>query len=319
MNTRAQQLAANQAKKDAGASATGAEASNATADKATETTTTTAAAEGGAATGEENKVSEGAQDGGVQQESAAGATDDAVASDAPAAGATEGTEAAASETPAAEQAPVVTSTTLEAAAGAVSSGAATRGTIAPPSVRVAPTSTAPVALALPKTNAVAATAAAAEPALLDEVNRILADVPDMHRFPILGVLSYCEKADLKVGNTQESMAKLNVTLWHNITNLINNQDEYFTPMFTALLRIFALAGRPDGPLSEIAINRGSEYMALSRTALQGYFKLTTMLRLTADPKSRKMILKSSLDLPKALKDGLTQEGVNRVVTYFETA
>ena len=59
-------------------------------------------------------------------------------------------------------------------------------------------------------------------------------------------------------------------------------------------------------------------MALTGPELQGYYNITTLLRLTADPKSRAQVLKTAINLPKALKNGLSQEGISRVVTYFET-
>lgn len=224
--------------------------------------------------------------------------------------ATEGEAAPAQIAPAA---PVVIDTSLQAAATS-NAQVASRGTVAPPRVKSADQEVvqAPSAPIMTK----AAAAAPAGPSLQEEMNRILDGVPGTDRFAIISIADYCTKADLKRSNDAKTLAKLNVQLWNNISNLINKQDEHFEKLFTCLLRFFSLEGK--NALSEIAINRGVEYMALTAPELQGYYNITTLLRLTADPKSRKQVLQSAIDLPKALKNGLTQEGAARVVTYFET-
>lgn len=232
----------------------------------------------------------------------------------PAAPATLGDESA----PAAEQAPVaaaavVAETTTMAAASTGS--LAVRGTIAPPRVRREVSAEQQQAPALPQTIR-PQQAAAAAPDLLDEVQRILKDVPPTNHFTVLAIVEYCKKASLKNSNDVKTLAVMNVGLWRNITNLINKQDEYFDPLFTALLRVFHLESK--NSMSEIAINRGIEHMVLSKQDLAGYMRITTLLRLAADPKSRKQVIKTAVNVPAALRNGLTQEGAARVVAYFET-
>lgn len=269
-------------------------------DGATEGTGAAGAAEG-ADTQEEQLASE------QQQTVEDGAAEGAAGSEG---SATEGESAPAQTAPAA---PVVIDTSLQAAATS-SAQVASRGTVAPPRVKSADQEIvqAPSAPIMAKT----AAAAPAGPSLQEEMERILDGVPGTDRFAIISIADYCVKADLKRSNDAKTLAKLNVQLWNNISNLINKQDEHFEKLFTCLLRFFSLEGK--NALSEIAINRGVEYMALTAPELQGYYNITTLLRLTADPKSRKQVLQSAIDLPKALKNGLSQEGAARVVTYFET-
>lgn len=218
---------------------------------------------------------------------------------------------------AAEQAPataaVVAETTTMAAA--TTGSLAVRGTIAPPRVRREVSAEQQQAPTLPQTIRPRQVAAAA-PDLLDEVQRILKDVPPTNHFTVLAIVEYCKKASLKNSNDVKTLASMNVGLWRNITNLINKQDEYFDPLFTALLRVFHLESK--NAMAEIAINRGIEHMALSKQDLAGYMKITTLLRLVADPKSRKQVIKTAVNVPAALRNGLTQEGAARVVAYFET-
>lgn len=218
---------------------------------------------------------------------------------------------------AAEQAPaaaaVVAETTTMAAA--TTGSLAVRGTIAPPRVRREVSSEQQQAPTLPQTIRPQQVAAAA-PDLLDEVQRILKDVPPTNHFTVLAIVEYCKKASLKNSNDVKTLASMNVGLWRNITNLINKQDEYFDPLFTALLRVFHLESK--NAMAEIAINRGIEHMALSKQDLAGYMKITTLLRLVADPKSRQQVIKTAVNVPAALRNGLTQEGAARVVAYFET-
>lgn len=277
-------------------------------------------AEGQAASGEQEAQQSTQQPGEAGAEGTAGDAAAAAAegAQAPAAegtgeGVAEGQAAASAQEGAKDAAePVVTNTatTLQEAAVGTS-----RGTIAPPRVKRADdgvVKTAPVAPSTLKATA----AVQAGPNLKDEMERICPDVPSINRFPILQVIEYCTKADLKRSNDVQTLARLNVNLWNNISNLINKQDEHFEQLFTCLLRIFVLEGK--NSLSEIAINRGVEHMALTGPELQGYYNITTLLRLTADPKSRAQVLKTAINLPKALKNGLSQEGISRVVTYFET-
>lgn len=226
------------------------------------------------------------------------------------------------EAPVAEQAPAqeapaataaVTETTTLAAAA--TSSLATRGTIAPPRVRRDNANEQKSAPALPNTLRPEAVPAQ-RPVLIEEVQRILKDVPPTNHFPVLAVVEYCEKADLKRSNDAKTLAHMNVGLWRNITNLINRQEEHFDPLFTALLRIFHLESK--NAMAEIAINRGIEHMALSKQELAGYMNITTLLRLVADPKSRKQVIKTGVNVPAALRNGLTQEGIARVIAYFET-
>lgn len=226
---------------------------------------------------------------------------------------TETTETEQADTAVAEQAPVVTETATlaEAAVGNMAS----RGTIAPPRVKMAQSSVQRVAPVVPNTNPVKV-GADDKPELIDEVLRIIEGVPPTHHFQILSIVEYCKKADLKQSNDVKTLANLNVGLWRNISALINKQEVHFDALFTALLRVFALESK--NAMSEIAINRGIEHMALPKQELAGYMNITTLLRLTSDPKSRKQVLKTAVNLPMALRNGLTQEGAARVVAYYET-
>lgn len=175
--------------------------------------------------------------------------------------------------------------------------------------------------------AVAATVAAQDPAvgvvavaqapttdpLSEDLERVLADVPAAFRADITRLVIYCKTmapgkpVSEKVGAVEQS------ALYRLIQNIINRQEQYFKPLFTALLLVFHHERK--GALGDRHRNRFMEHVVLSKADRDAMQAITHTLFIVADTKSRELALKQ-VNLEKALSSGLTAEGQRRVLQYF---
>lgn len=149
--------------------------------------------------------------------------------------------------------------------------------------------------------------------LQETLDRILRDVPEAHRIDVTRVLIYIERmapkrpVDVKTGTTEQA------ALYRSIQNIINRQEAYFRPLFTALLAIFK--SESQGALGDRYRNRFMDNIVLGVGDRKAFTSLTHVLFLTADPKSREVALRQ-LNLEAALQNGLTEQGRQRVLEYF---
>ncbi len=172
--------------------------------------------------------------------------------------------------------------------------------------------------ALPKVESVAVKSNKVDFELLAaEVERILKDVPQINRMQISGIVNFVKKCDPSQVLSSEAIASASVGLWHNLRLIICNESEHFEAVFTAALKVFELAAK--GAMGELYLYRSVEQMKLSKDDLKAYCDITTMMRVLAPVKSRKVVLATSLKLTRSLRNGLTQDGINRVVGYFEAS
>ena len=152
--------------------------------------------------------------------------------------------------------------------------------------------------------------------LLDsEVERILEGVPAINRMQINGIVNYAKICDPARVISSAAIAQASVGLWHNLRLIICNESEHFEQVFTAALKVFELAGK--GAMGEVYLYRATDAMKLASEDLTAYCDVTTMMRVLAPVKSRQAVLATSLKLGRSLRNGLTQEGINRVVGYFD--
>lgn len=151
-------------------------------------------------------------------------------------------------------------------------------------------------------------------ALADRVANILKDVPAAYTIDIGRVFSYLEtmapkrQVDVNTGCNEQ------VALYKSIQNIVNRNELYFKPLFTALLVIFK-------ENAQLSLNdryrlRFMESVRMNSGDRQAFINLTHVLSLLADPQSRELS-KTQLNFDKALGDGLTPDGRNRVLNYFE--
>ena len=148
-----------------------------------------------------------------------------------------------------------------------------------------------------------------------EVERILEGVPAINRMQINGIVNYAKNCDPGRVLSGPAIAQASVGLWHNLRLIICNESEHFEKVFTAALKVFELASK--GAMGELYLYRAVDTMKLANEDLTAYCDVTTMMRLLAPVKTRQIVMYNSLKLSRALRNGLTQEGINRVVGYFD--
>lgn len=213
---------------------------------------------------------------------------------------------------------VVQETGAEAQKQEAAQVAGSRGVVsAPKLVTAQPENASKAPPALPKVEAPVAKSKKVDFDLIDsEVERILKDVPAMNRMQIAGIVAYVKKCDPAQVLSIEAIAGASVSLWHNLRLIICNESEHFEAVFTAALKVFELSAK--GATGELYLYRAVEQMKLSKEDLRAYCDITTMMRVLAPVKSRQVVLATSLKLTRSLRNGLTQDGINRVVGYFES-
>lgn len=157
-------------------------------------------------------------------------------------------------------------------------------------------------------------AAKAEGAKLKEdLEVILKDVPFAYRSDVIRLEQYCVTMAPGRPLSDVQGAAEQVALFRLLQNVINRQTAYFTPLFTAILRVFR--ANVTGALGDAYRNRFNHHIPLSGQERKALQKITHLLSVMADPNSRKLA-GSVIDIEAALEDGLTEEGRNRVISYF---
>lgn len=206
--------------------------------------------------------------------------------------------------------PTATTTSAGAASTAPLSGAVQTKTVSVAS-GVTVTKTVEKTAGVGRTTSSAAVVATDE--LQERLDRILKDVPAASYNDITRIRIYCKNMAPGKQLTPAAGAAEQSALYRSIQNIINRQGTYFTPLFTALLAVFA--AERTAALGDRYRNRFMEHVVLSQSDRNAFLSLTHLLSVTADPKSRELALKQ-LDLELALENGLTAEGKLRVLGYF---
>lgn len=146
-----------------------------------------------------------------------------------------------------------------------------------------------------------------------DLGRILKDVPVAYQVDIQRMKTYVVDMDPKKPIDPKKGAANQAALYRSIQGVINRQEQYFTPLFTAMLRL--IKGNLKSVFHELNRHRFMEEVALSASDRQALLNLVTLLCLIADPKGRALAVKT-IDINKALESGLTAQGVQRVMDYL---
>lgn len=146
-----------------------------------------------------------------------------------------------------------------------------------------------------------------------DLGRILKDVPAAYQVDIQRMKTYVVDMDPKKPIDPKKGAANQAALYRSIQGVINRQEQYFTPLFTAMLRL--IKGNLKSVFHELNRHRFMEEVALSASDRQAMLNLVTLLCLIADPKGRALAVKT-IDINKALESGLTAQGVQRVMDYL---
>ncbi len=147
----------------------------------------------------------------------------------------------------------------------------------------------------------------------EKLNVILKSVPPAYQIDINRVLVYLEKMAPKRPVLQAVGAKEQLGLYKAIQNIINRQDQYFTQLFSALLFIFK--SEMKGALGDRYRLRFLESVELPTGDRKAFNNLTHLLYVAADPATRQKALET-VNMERALENGLTAEGRDRVLRFF---
>lgn len=150
--------------------------------------------------------------------------------------------------------------------------------------------------------------------LKDQIAYILRDVPSAYHTDISRVFTYLERMAPTRPISNTDGAKEQVALYKAIQNIVNRQEVYFTQLFTALLAIFKAELK--GALGDRYRLRFMESVVMGEGDRKGFNYLTHLLCVGADPVSRSLALKS-INYDRALSNGVTPAGRDRVLAYFD--
>lgn len=178
---------------------------------------------------------------------------------------------------------------------------------------VTPVATASKGITINSAVVVESTTPAAVNTLKDQLQGILKNVPPAYQVDLGRVFTYLERMAPNRPITNADGAKEQVALYKVIQNIINRQEEHFTPLFSALLAIFK--AESNGVLSDYNRLRFRESMVLGEGDRKAFVNLTHLLFVTADPKSRGNIVKM-VNLDRTLENGLTAAGRDRVLNFY---
>lgn len=149
--------------------------------------------------------------------------------------------------------------------------------------------------------------------LESELARVLKEVPAAHQIEINRIKQYVLEMEPKRPIDGVKGAANQAAFYRMVQGIINRQEQHFTPLFTALLKI--IKAHAKDVFHEYNRHRFMEEVALSASDRQALLNLTSLLCLIADPKGRAVALRS-IDVTKALQNGLTAQGVQRVMNYL---
>jgi hypothetical protein len=156
--------------------------------------------------------------------------------------------------------------------------------------------------------------APANATLTEKLGEILKDVPPAHQTDINRVVLYLERMTPKRPIDAKTGIAEQVALYRSIQNIINRQEDYFTQLFSALLFIFKSEAK--GALSDRYRLRFMDNVTLATGDRKAFANITHALALLADAQSRPLAMRQ-LNLGKALENGLTAAGQQRVLHYFD--
>lgn len=130
---------------------------------------------------------------------------------------------------------------------------------------------------------------------------------------IHNILDYMTKMKPRVPGTQDDQVRHQVSLFRSITGIINRAEDDFGRVWSALLGV--VHEHRDGVFHERYVFRHTEHIPLGPNDRAAFTNVLNMMKLTADPQSRREALKQ-LDFGKATQHGLNDAGRNRLGAFY---
>jgi hypothetical protein len=129
------------------------------------------------------------------------------------------------------------------------------------------------------------------------------------------IVEYMET--MKPGKAMTSIegAKRQAKLYYAIRNIIEHSGDAFNVAFTALLKIVEKNDHSNGVFYDTYVMRFVENLALTTNDIQAFRRIINLLKILAPVKGRTDAAKQ-VSFTKSLQFGLTDEGRQRILTYF---
>ena len=147
----------------------------------------------------------------------------------------------------------------------------------------------------------------------EDVNRYLADVPKGKHMVVQFMIEYADKMRPKRSISESEGASYQALLAQQLLNLINNEDEYFKPLFSACLRV--MEHEAEGAFAATHVFRFLENVRLTKDERTAFTNTVDMMRLLGPVQGRKVAARQ-INLERAMAKGFKDSGRQRILSYF---
>lgn len=157
----------------------------------------------------------------------------------------------------------------------------------------------------------------APPPPVVEVPSVVVNTPVVE-ISVLGKIAYQNLVDYSVNMaarkslTVEDGVRQQVQLFRTLNNIINNLEADFNTVYASVLQLFN--EHKDGAFHECRVFRFFDVMPLTKEERASFQRLLNLLKLTADPKGRKLALKQ-VSLSTTL-EFIAEKGKQKVVAFY---
>lgn len=143
---------------------------------------------------------------------------------------------------------------------------------------------------------------------------LVKDCSDLGKSVVENIYAYIANMKPKMPITPEDGARNQVALYRNLSTLFNRVEGDFGQVFPAVLKLFD--HHQDGVFAMTHrfrfMDQAHQLGTKERVAFQNFIHVLTT---TASPQGRASVLKQ-IDMNKALEHGVSEEGKNRVRSFF---
>ncbi len=149
-----------------------------------------------------------------------------------------------------------------------------------------------------------------------ELARILEGLADSEKTSIAMILSYIDKMSPGKQINPTEGGQLQVGLYRTLRNIINNETKNFDKLWTAVLKLAEIHRNGCFHYSHAFRFFDSETYILTKNEGSAFSALLILLNATGPAKQRQHQVKT-IDFEKTLRYGFTDEGRNRLLSYYK--
>ena len=149
----------------------------------------------------------------------------------------------------------------------------------------------------------------------NDLSDLLAKIPAANQYQLLRIQQYIKDMNPLIPVDFRRGAAHQVGLYRAIQNIINEQAEYFQPLFTGVLRLIDRNSGERDVFHEYNVFRFLPDVELNADDRKAFTNIVSMLKTIANVKTREKSLRM-LDHDRMLSYGLTASGRDRVLAYL---